>query len=210
MALIGGIEQLSVRIGSDPSLAPAQTVSPQRFRELVEEVLRRHYEWLSRLCLVEFRDPVDARDCLQDVMMEIANSLSRFDGRSSLRTWMFVVTKRTAYRVRSRAKRRSERFPLGVKADAHEERASAELAAVGQTSEDLLLESEEQRRILALVRELPDKQRHAVFFHYFEDLSVEETAARLGCSAGSVKKHLFRGRNRLKELLEDRADAANN
>ncbi len=196
MALISVPERESDRSGSNSALSVS--ASP---RQAAEEILERHYEWLKRLCLVEFRDPADARDCLQEVMFEIAKSLPRFDGRSELRTWMFVIAKRTAYRVRGKNRKREERFPLGTETDAGEG-APAELVPSTRSGEDLVIESEAQRRLIELVRMLPEKQRHAVFFHYFEDLSVEETAARLGCSIGTVKTHLHRGRNRLKELLE--------
>lgn len=164
-----------------------------------DELLRRHYAWLSRLCFVEVRASQDALEGLQEALIEIARSLPSFDGRSSIRTWMYVVAKRTLRRYRRRGLTRAQRFPLGAERDVAETSVPSTLP---QTSEELLVESEEKQRLLRLVRELPDKQRHAIFFHYFEDLSVEESAARLGCSEGSVKTHLFRGRQKLKELLE--------
>ena len=149
--------------------------------------------------MVEFRDPIAALDCLQEILIEIAKSLPSFDGLSNIRTWMFVVAKRTVYRVRKKTKTREERFPLGIETDVA---SGAAPSLENRSTEELLIQSEEQRRLLRLIRELPEKQRYSIFFHYFEDLSVEDTAARLNCSTGSVKTHLFRGRQKLKELLE--------
>ena len=55
--------------------------------------------------------------------------------------------------------------------------------------------------VWSAVRQLPARQRQAVVLRYFEDLSVEETAATMGCSVGSVKSTVSRGLDRLEELL---------
>lgn len=55
----------------------------------------------------------------------------------------------------------------------------------------------------AAVRQLSDKQRTAIALYYVDDLPLDEIASVLGCSAGTVKTHLQRGRRRLAELLDD-------
>ncbi|MFN8392228.1 MAG: RNA polymerase sigma factor [Bdellovibrionota bacterium] len=196
--LLAEIRQTQPRSAAERS--PSMHVRPADDAAL-GELLRRHYAWLSRVCLVELYDASVALDCLQETLLEIAKAISSFDGRSELRTWMFTIARRTVARYRKRDIRRQERFPLGREDDiSRQERAGRD---VGKDTEQLLLENEQHRRLLLLVRQLPEKQRHAVLFHYFEDLSVEQTAERLACSVGTVKTHLFRGREKLKELLED-------
>ncbi len=53
----------------------------------------------------------------------------------------------------------------------------------------------------ATVRRLPKRQAQVVALHYLEDRSVEDIAAVLECSAGSVKQHLFRARQTLARRL---------
>ena len=55
--------------------------------------------------------------------------------------------------------------------------------------------------LLAALRELPPKQRATLVLRFFDDLSEADTAAALGCSAGSVKQHTSRGLARLRSLL---------
>lgn len=57
--------------------------------------------------------------------------------------------------------------------------------------------------VWAAVRRLSDKQRTAIALYYVDDLPVDEIASVLGCSVGTVKTHLQRGRRRLAELLDD-------
>jgi RNA polymerase sigma-70 factor (ECF subfamily) len=55
--------------------------------------------------------------------------------------------------------------------------------------------------LVAALRALPQRQREAVVLHYLEDLRVEDCAAAMGVSAGSVKQHLTRGRTALAAAL---------
>ncbi|MFJ5614883.1 RNA polymerase sigma factor [Micromonospora sp. NPDC093243] len=63
--------------------------------------------------------------------------------------------------------------------------------------------SPEHLTLLAALRRLPEGQRQALALHYLVDLSVDEIAATLGVSAGTVKSRLSRGRHALAALLAD-------
>src|SRR5690606_12265459 len=60
-----------------------------------------------------------------------------------------------------------------------------------------------QRKVLAALDELSARQRQVFMLRYYHELDTKETAAVLKCTEGSVKRHLFRAQNRLKELLSD-------
>ena len=57
--------------------------------------------------------------------------------------------------------------------------------------------------LLAALDRLPPKARAVVVLRYWEDLSVEATAAALGCSTGNVKSQSSRALARLRTLLGD-------
>ncbi|WP_435825674.1 sigma-70 family RNA polymerase sigma factor [Micromonospora zamorensis] len=63
--------------------------------------------------------------------------------------------------------------------------------------------SPEHLALLAALRVLPEGQRHALALHYLVDLPVDEVAATLGVSSGTVKSRLSRGRVALAALLAD-------
>ena len=54
---------------------------------------------------------------------------------------------------------------------------------------------------MAALKSLPSGQRSVVVLRYFEDLSVEQVAAALGCSTGTVKSQTARALPRLRSLL---------
>jgi RNA polymerase sigma-70 factor (ECF subfamily) len=62
--------------------------------------------------------------------------------------------------------------------------------------------TDEHQAFWAEVRRLPRRQAQAVALHYIYDLSVVDVAEILGCSEGSVKVHLFRGRSTIAGRLD--------
>jgi RNA polymerase sigma-70 factor (sigma-E family) len=59
----------------------------------------------------------------------------------------------------------------------------------------------ERAPLVEALRRLPARQRAAVVLRYYADLSEAETAAAMGCTTGSVKRHTSRGVERLRALL---------
>ena len=66
----------------------------------------------------------------------------------------------------------------------------------------------DRQLLLRACRRLPLQQRAVLVLRFWEDRSVEETAAVLGCTAGTVKSHTHRALARLREALADPAGAA--
>src|SRR3970282_2897425 len=73
-----------------------------RYRELVqlakggrryalEELVVRHQAWIYNLALRMVHHPEDAKDATQEVLIKLFTRLSTFDGRSSLRTWLYRI-----------------------------------------------------------------------------------------------------------------------
>ena len=61
--------------------------------------------------------------------------------------------------------------------------------------------SDDRVVLLAALAHVPPRQRACLVLRYFTDCSVEETAAALGCSAGTVKSNTARGLDKLQEAL---------
>jgi RNA polymerase sigma-70 factor (ECF subfamily) len=72
---------------------------------------------------------------------------------------------------------------------------------------DPLAQREEVRPILEALWQLSPNQRAAIVMHYRLDLPVHDIAQTLGISSATVKVHLHRGRNKLRELTKESDDA---
>lgn len=170
----------------------------------IGEQLRTQYPWVVRWCLFELRDPASAFDCAQDAMVEVARALPSFEGRSQLKTWMYVIVRRTIGKFRKKERRRGTVFAdPGRGADGEANQAAELPDTKSGTPEQQLLQRAELGTVLAAVDRLPEMQRNAVYLYYFEDLPVEECATRLAVSTGTIKTHLSRAREALRSALSD-------
>lgn len=137
----------------------------------------------------------EAEDVVQTVYLKILDGRARFGGRSSLKTWLFAVIRRTAAHHRRR-RRLLDLLPERLL-------RREPLPATAPDPESIAALSQESRALRAAVARLPERQRHALHLVFYEDLSVEEAAAVLGISAGSARTHYHRGKERLRALLQE-------
>jgi RNA polymerase sigma factor (sigma-70 family) len=62
------------------------------------------------------------------------------------------------------------------------------------------------RELMESLLRLPAMQRAAVILRYLEERPIPEVAAILGCAEPTARVHLHRGRNRLREILQEVSD----
>jgi len=80
------------------------------------------------------------------------------------------------------------------------ERSADELPEAGSTPSDA---TEDRLVMLQALAAVPPRQRACLVLRFYDDLSVEETAAVLGCSSGTVKSNTARGLDALRRVLGD-------
>ena len=100
---------------------------------------------------------------------------------------------------------REARYLLGKERDVAEK---SELQETSLGPDTLLLGREAQKNLWRLVEKLPEKQRLSVLLYYGEELSVSEIAKALSCSESSVKTHLARAREKLRESVSAEFEGA--
>lgn len=77
----------------------------------LEELVERHQAWIYNLALRMVHRPEDAKDATQEVLIKLFTRLSTFDGRSSLRTWLYrIVVNHLLNMKRRRAEAREITF----------------------------------------------------------------------------------------------------
>jgi len=138
-------------------------------------------------------DREEAADVLQAVYLKVLEGKARFDGRSTLKTWLFATIRRTAAEARRRRWVRA--LALGRWAG---RRPSAAAAADPET---LASEAESLRALRAALESLPWRQREVLHLVFHEDLTIDEASAVLGISEGSARTHYARGKERLRQRL---------
>ena len=164
----------------------------------------RLLRWLQdpwyRLCLSLLGDVERAREATQEAAVRFLRQLPLFRGDSTIKTWALGIAINVA-----REMRRSPHVRTGGLED---------WDGVGNVSygprrpaprppPDVAAELAEQRdRLRAVLADLPERQREALVLRFFEELSVEDTAAAMNCAAGTVKATVHQALKALRKRLE--------
>ena len=143
---------------------------------------------MFRLAFSYTRDRPRAQELAQDVFVRIWQVLPRFDGRASLATWLYAITRNTCLSaLRYDARRRMQ--PLD---EVHDR-------AAGGPGADPCAERLDLQR---LIDTLPEAQRLVITLFYLEDRSLREVGLMLDMPEGTVKSHLHRARRALAGALK--------
>jgi RNA polymerase sigma-70 factor, ECF subfamily len=145
------------------------------------------HRFASRLC----RNDADSADVLQEALFSVATNLDRFEGRSSLPSWAFSLTRSACTR---RRRGRKNRPAEGVEAlESHVDEAP--------TPEEQALRAELVEGVESALDGLPEEYREVLLLRDVEGLTAPEAALALGVSVEALKSRLHRARAALREAL---------
>ena len=201
-------------------LASARDGNEDAYRRLVEP---RHAE-LHAHCYRMLGSVHDAEDALQDALLRAWKGLPRFEGRSSLRSWLYRIATNTCLDVVQRRPKRVLPIDYGPTADPHQSPGEPLVESVWvEPYADERLELEdgfaapearyEQREsvelaFVAALQLLPAKQRAALILREVLGFSAQEVAETLETTVASVNSALQRARKAIDERLPEQSQQA--
>ena len=161
----------------------------QAFAELYDQMADRVYG----LCLRVVRDPSQAEEVVQEAMLEVWRTATRFDSaRGSAAAWILTITHRKAVdRVRSAeaSTRRDTTYHQQNQAVEHDTTADAAQASI------------EAGRVRKALATLTPVQREALELAYFGGYTHTEVAAMLDLPLGTAKTRIRDGLIRLRDAM---------
>ena len=194
---------IGIRLEDAMLVAELKAGSEQAFSLLIAQYHQQLYSLISR----SLQDPADAADITQEVFVKVFRSIHRFNGDSSLRTWLYRIALHEASNQRrwwSRHKRQEITIDSSASdpdEDGESLCLSATLADRRDSPFDHAAQSQLRTRVESALRELPEVYRTVVVLREIEGFAYEEIAEILDCNLGTVKSRLTRGRTALRELL---------
>ena len=167
----------------------------EAFGKLVDAYQNRIYGFVRRLA----PNPDDALDITQDVFIRAFQSFSKFDGRSSLRTWLFRIAHNLCIDRARKLGRRVDEVGFqdgedGLEFEVADDRWQADL---------LLLNQEFSAVVEAAIVSMSEKLRSVLILHDREEMAYEEIAEAIGIPIGTVKSRLFLARAYLQRAVQD-------
>ena len=155
---------------------------------------------IYRLALKMLANPQDAEDVLQNTFLKAIQALPKFEGRSSLSTWLYRIAANEALMT---IRRRKPEIEFTAKMDdmENEELMLTEFTDWCCLPEGDLISAEAQNYLDQAIQELSEKLRVVFILRDIEKLSIRETGEALGLTETTVKTRLLRARLKLRELL---------
>jgi RNA polymerase sigma-70 factor, ECF subfamily len=201
-------------------LEAARAGDEDAFARLVEP----HRRALHAHCYRMLGSVTDAEDALQDALLNAWRGLSKFEGRSSLRSWLYTIATNASLRAIERRPKRVLPIDYAPAADPHDglaeplvesvwigpypdERLGLEDRLAGPEARYEQRESVELAFITAL-QHLPARQRAVLILRDVLGFSARETAAALEMSPPGVDSALQRAHKAVDERLPDRSQQA--
>lgn len=180
----------------------------QRDEASYELLVRRYGPRMLAVARRFLHHEQDAQDALQEAFLSAFRSIDRFDGRSSLATWLHRIAVNAALMKLRAAKRRRELALEELSPATDGGRRQPNLADTRSISaETRLLRAECKRLVRDCIASLPARHRVVLLLREVEELDTAETAGLLGITENAVKIRLHRARHALASALRVRLPA---
>jgi RNA polymerase sigma-70 factor, ECF subfamily len=162
----------------------------------LDAIYAEHAPFLTRVLIRLVGDGPHVDDLLQETFLVAYRKRATFDGRSTVRTWLYGIASHLSMRHRRGAGR--WRRALGIYAE--------EPTRVAANPEDELEKAQAAQLLRATLERLPFKQREVVVLYELEELEGPDIAELLGIPINTVWTRLHHGRKRLQELMRKQID----
>src|SRR5262249_32266294 len=149
-----------------------------------DQLVTVHQDRIARLVQRLLGWPSDVDDVVQDVFVDVLRNLHRFDGRSSVLTWL---TRLTINRCRTHQRKQWLRRFLTL----------PEKEGGGVGALEKITSQETIHQVHAALRQLPQRDREIIVLRYLEELPIEEIAKTLSLTRSATDVRLTRARQRL-------------
>lgn len=145
---------------------------------------------LYRFIHSRLNDPFLSQDILQDVFLDVWRSADRFEGRSSVRSWVYGIAWRKVMDVH----RANRKLSFSDDLPEQEDDSPSAFSQIG--------EEQEAQNLRGCLGGLKEDHRTAIELAFYQDLGYREIAEVLGVPEGTVKTRVFHAKRLLQHCLE--------
>ncbi len=158
-------------------------------RQAMRSFYERYSGPLQKFVALRLADSFEAADIVQEAMLEVWRNADRFEGRSSVKSWLFNIARNKAVdRIRQKS-----RAPLG----------DPDMEAPDEAPDPLAVTQalQEAAQLKACMAELRAEHRAVLHLAFFQDLAYAEIAEIEGCPVGTVKTRIHHAKKLLMHCL---------
>lgn len=155
-------------------------------QDWIDDTIAKHADMVYRIAFTQMKNKADADDMFQEVFVRLCQATVRFESDEHVKAWLIRVTINMCRKSFATAWHRK-------------------VTGMPETPPDQLVHWDDtlgDQTLSTAVASLPQKYRTVIHLFYFEDMSIQDIAAALKSTTGTVKSQLSRARSLLKDKLE--------
>ncbi len=176
----------------DPDLNSLLAMIAQDDKQAFAAFYRAMERPLYKFIRLKLNDPVQSADILHDVFIEVWKGAARFEGRSSVKTWVFGI----AYRKSMDVFRKASKMVVVAE--------MPELTDDSPTAEQCLYAAQRSEHVRHCLDILKPEHRSVIDLAFFEDFSYRQISEIIEAPEGTVKTRVFHAKKLLMRCLEKR------
>lgn len=167
------------------------------------EYLVEHYqEMLGNVCFGFVQNQAEAEELVQDVFVEVFQSIHKFHGKSKLSTWLYRIAVNKSINMVNHKKRKRQLKRVSLFFGFGESEQERDFEDTQHQRSDQQLENEEIREALEhALAKLPENQRTAFVLRKYEDLSYVKMAEIMQTSIPAIESLIHRASKNMKKHL---------
>ncbi len=154
----------------------------------------RYYSKVFNKCLSLTKNPDDAFDCAQDVLMKAFSNVSSFKGNSKFSTWLYAITHNYCITWLSKVKKNFFQ-------DINSNLSNTENCIGDEDFENRRQREKNEQILETYLENIPEPDRQLLNRKYRENSSIKELQEELSLSASAVKMRLMRARQKLENMF---------
>ena len=175
----------------------------QHKKEAFRLLYEQYHMMVFHIAYQYLQNQEDAEEITQDVFVQVHQSMEKFEGKSSIKTWIYRISINKSLDFIKYKNSKKRWFIFGTKSQNNQETLSVESI----DHFDLQLENEEKSALLyTQINALPTNQKTAFILSKHKELSHREIAEIMDLSVSAIESLVFRAKKKLQQKLAEKFD----
>lgn len=171
-------------------------------QDAYERLMNKYKQLIYNLIYRMIRNKEDVEDLTQEAFIKAFNSLEKFDKQFSFSTWLFKIATNNC--IDYLRKKKLSTFSIDKEIGTEDDDFTFEIPDSERTPDKNIMDTERKRILEEAIENLPSKYKSVILLRHRDEKDYEEIAKKLKIPLGTVKAHIFRGRELLNKYLKDK------
>ena len=167
-----------------------------------ERLMKKYYQLIYNLVYRMISRKEDVEDLTQEAFIKAFNSLHNFDKQFAFSTWLFKIATNNA--IDYLRKKKLSTFSIDKDFDSDDNEMKFEIPDNDYKPDRILIDDQMKAVLDEAIESLPPKYKLVIVMRHKQEKEYEEIAQELKIPLGTVKAHIFRGRELLNKYLKDK------